>query len=173
MSLHRPDYIAPLSFLQTSGASQCCFTVRLNMPESPRWEEPPAVCCRLPGYLPSSPEVRLRLRIHHRGPPPVTHHVSRLSRRSHVRQLLLIEIPASSMHPPFLPFLHLHGINYVATLTHVLYIFCIFCTCFFQAMSTVADPIIYSIIKNSISRRNKYAVSNNSGTIEIFPLKRI
>lgn len=92
--IHRPGYIAPLSFLQTYGASECCFAVRLNTSESPRWEEPPAVCCRLPGYLPSSPEVRLRLRIHHRGPPPVTHHVSRLSRRSHVRQLLLIEIPA-------------------------------------------------------------------------------
>lgn len=67
-------------FFGVTGRGQCYLAVRLNT-VPPRWEEPPAVCCRLSGYLPSSLEVRLRLRIHHRGPPPVTHDVSRLTRR--------------------------------------------------------------------------------------------
>lgn len=68
-------------FLFSGVTGRCYFAVRLNTPESARWEEPPAACCRLPGYLPSSLEARLRPRIHHRGPPPVTYDVSRLTRR--------------------------------------------------------------------------------------------
>lgn len=98
------------------GGGQCCFAVRLNTPESPRWEKPPAVCCRLPGYLPSSLEVRLRLRIHHRGPPPVTHDVSRLTRRPRPAAPPYAYRNSSTTvtHPPsFSPLLHLRGINYL------------------------------------------------------------
>lgn len=100
-------------FFGVTGWSQCYLAIRLNTPKSSRWEEPPAVCCRLPGYLPFSLKIRLRPRIHHRGPPPVTHDVSRLTR--HPRPAAPYRNSSATVtHPPFfILLLHLHRINYL------------------------------------------------------------
>lgn len=161
-------------FFEVTGRGECCFAVRLNTPEPPRWEEPPAVCCRLPGYLPSSLEVRLRLRIHHRGPPPVTHDVSRLTRRprpaapsyAYRNSSTTVTHPSSSIL-----LLYLHGINYpcraFARRSCHTDISCIMSLHIFSQATSVTDLAIYPIMEGSIPNNNLRGVCTilNSSSI--------